>query len=322
LDAVVRSAQRLQAGKTIAHNVPLHGVSAGINHRFGEIGMKRRNFLLSMTATLAAPVLAMDDKPAEPIRIGTTPVFLDDHVSFLALWRDYLQKRLQRPVSFIQRGSYGEIAQLLLQDKLECAWVCGSTYVRRRGRLQLLAVPLYKSKPLYQSYLIVPSTDRLTRSILDLRGKVFAYSDPDSNSGYLFPAYRLVQAKERANEFFAKAFFTWAHRKVVEAVAARLAHGGAVDGYIWDTLSRLHPELTTKTRIVEKSPEFGFPPFVARASIARQDFLSMQQALVDMARDEEGRALLKQLNLDGFAPGTEKLFDSIDQMAKVVDATA
>lgn len=283
--------------------------------------MQRRRFVLSAAAAIAlAPVRGLarhvDDK--DHVRIGLTSVFLDDQVAFLNTWREYLEARFQRPVNFVQRGSYREVVDLLREDKLDYAWVCGYPFVRHRAQLRLLAVPLYEGKPLYQSYLIVPSSDRETRSILDLRGKVFAFSDPDSNSGFLYPNYRLIQLRERPDAFFSKSFFTWAHRKVVEAVATRLAQGGSVDGYVWETLTKFHPEFTAKTRIVEKSPEFGHPPFVARATVRAGDFATARRTLVDMADDAQGRALLKQLNLDGFTAGDEALFDSIAHMMKVV----
>ena len=279
--------------------------------------MRRREFVAGVAALLAPlPALPASERVAEPVRIGLTPVFLDDQVSFLNAWRDYLESRLARPVLFVQRGSYREIVELLRQEKLEFAWVCGYPFVRYRQQLRLLAVPLYNGGPLYRSYLIVPSSDRATRSILDLRGKVFAYSDPDSNSGYLFPNYALAQLKESPNAFFGKTFYTWAHRKVVEAVAAQLAQGGAVDGYVWDTLAKFNPELTVRTRVVEKSPEFGFPPFVARANVGRSIFAGLRRVLLEMPDDAQGRTLLRQLNLDGFVAGSESLFDGIDHMFK------
>jgi phosphonate transport system substrate-binding protein len=274
---------------------------------------------LSVAAALApACGLARHLDERNHVRIGLTPVFLDDQVAFLNRWREYLEARLQRPVDFVQRGSYREVVDLLREDKLDFAWVCGYPFVRNRKQLRLLAVPLYNGKPLYQSYLIVPSSDRETQSILDLRGKVFAFSDPDSNSGFLYPSYRLVQLKERPDAFFRKSFFAWAHRKVVEAVGTRLAQGGAVDGYVWETLARFHPELTARTRIVEKSPEFGHPPFVARATVRTDEFLMMRRTLLDMANDATGRTLLRQLNLDGFTGGEDALFDGIAHMMRVV----
>ena len=258
------------------------------------------------------------EEPATSLRIGLTPVFLDDQVAFLNVWRTYLESHLRRQLVFVQRGSYREVVNLLNQSQLDFAWLCGYPYVRHREQMRLLAVPVYRGKPLYQSYLIVPATDTATRSILDLRGKVFAYSDPDSNSGYLFTQYSLRRLNETPASFFGKSFFTWAHRKVVEAVAVGLARGGAVDGYVWDTLSLSHPELTGKTRIVERSPEFGFPPFVARASVAATDFSAMQSVLVHMRDDSEGAALLKRLNLDGFEAGSWALFESVAAMSRAL----
>lgn len=282
--------------------------------------MKRREFLL-LAGAAALGARAAADPARGVLRVGLTPVFLDDQVAFLEAWREYLQAHLGRPVEFMQRGSYREILALLRQDKLDFAWVCGYPYARNRHELRLLAVPLFNGRPLYRSYLIVPAVDRNTHSIFDLRGKVFAYSDPDSNSGYLYPTYRLVLANEAGDQFFGKSFFTWAHRKVVEAVAVRLANGGAVDGYVWETLARFHPRLTEQTRVVEKSPEFGHPPFVARASVPQAAFDAFQRVLLNMGANPAGRALLGQLNLDGFTAGQDSLFDSIDRMAKAVAAS-
>ncbi len=282
--------------------------------------MRRRDFLLAAAAAAAPRAgYALHAGAREvPVRFGLTPVFLDDHAGFLRIWQSHLESRLSRPVQFVQRGSYREISDMLRQEKLDFAWVCGYPFVRYRRQLRLLAVPLYLGKPLYRSYLIVPGADTLTRSVFDLRGKVFAFSDPDSNSGYLYANYLLAQANERAAGFFGKSFFTWAHRKVVEAVAAGLAQGGSVDGYVWDTLATYSPELTYRTRIADRSPEFGFPPVVARATVPREEFEAMRGVLLGMADDARGRDLLRRLNLDGFTAGTEDLFDGIERMMKAV----
>ena len=253
-----------------------------------------------------------------PIRIGLTPVFLDDQTAFVNSWRVYLQNHLKRPVVFVQRASYREITDLMRSGKLDFAWLCGYPYVRNKQHMNLLAVPVYQGKPVYRSYLIVPASDRQTRSIADLRGKVFAFSDPDSNSGYLVPTHELHRLQEKPSIFFSKTFFTWSHRKVVEAVAVGLAQGGAVDSYVWDTLALQHPELTTRTRIVMESAEFGFPPFVAGKTVASADTIAMRKALLAMQQDEEGAKLLRNLRLDGFVAGDEHMFDSIARMMRAI----
>lgn len=284
--------------------------------------MHRRELLHLLYGAATLPLLRSMDVAAatrgSEIRIGLTPVFLDDQLDFLKKLRSYMTDRLEVPVSFAQRGSYREIVDLIRTEKIDFAWLCGYPYARFKREMKLLAVPLYHGNPLYQSYLIVPASDTKTATLLDLGGKMFAYSDPDSNSGYLYPQYQLLRAGENPATFFSRTFFTWGHRKIIEAVGVSLAQGGAVDGYVWDTLASMRPELTAATRIVSRSPEMGYPPFVARTKIPDDVFRKLQNVLLSMSRDTEGARLLKILNLDGFVEGNDQLFDGIAVMARAV----
>ena len=139
--------------------------------------------LVAVTSiVLAVPASAADEPVGRTFHIGLTPVFLDNKVSFLEAWRRYLEARLDARVEFVQRQTYREITELIVAEKLDAAWVCGFPFVRNEAHMRLLAVPLYRDEPLYQSYLIVPSSDHTTKDITDLEGKIFAYSDPNSNS--------------------------------------------------------------------------------------------------------------------------------------------
>ena len=266
-------------------------------------------WLLFIILLLVPPVSMGKETPS--IRIGLTPVFLDNQTAFLRKWENYIENHLHRPVEFVQRQSYREILDLLGKDRLEFAWICGYPYVRYHRQLRLLATPLYAGKPLYQSYLIISSEDTGTKSIADLKGKVFAYSDPDSNSGFLVPQVELKKLGIDPKHFFSKSFFTWSHRDVVVAVAEGLAQGGAVDGYVWDTLAKIHPSLTDRTRVITKSDYFGFPPFVANAHVPQDEFSRMQKVLLEMDRDPQGKELLDYLNIDGFTEGEERLYEGI-----------
>ena len=254
-----------------------------------------------------------------PIRIGTTSVILDNQVGFLHEWRDYLQPRLGRSVTFLQRGRYSEITSLLLGDELDFAWVCGYPYVRNRAAWELVALPNYGGKPLYRSYLIVSATDKSAQGFDALAGKVFAYSDPDSNSGFLVPQFEMLRTGIYPPTHFGKTFFTYAHHKVVAAVADGVAQGGAVDGYVWETLALRTPELTRRTRVAHVSDEYGFPPMVARRSLDRATCAVFRDTLLAMPGDARGRQLLQQLNLDGFLPPDDAQFAGI---ARVLDFVA
>ena len=278
-------------------------------------GVSRRRFCTALIAS-AGVLPSLSRASAQAIRIGTTAVILDDQLGFMRAWRDYLQPKLGRPVAFVQRGSYREISSMLLGDELDFAWVCGYPYVRHRTAFELVALPNYRGKPLYRSYLIVPVSDVSTRSFAELRGKVFAYSDPDSNSGFLVPQYEMLREGVDPPSLFRKAFFTYAHRKVVRAVAEGVASGGAVDGYVWETLALRVPALTGRTRVAHMSDEYGFPPIVARRSIDRATYERFRDTLLAMPQDARGRELLQELNLQGFLPPDDSRFSGI---ARVLD---
>lgn len=252
------------------------------------------------------------------VRFGMTPAFLHDQHMLLEDWRYYMIRQLGVSVEFTQRDSYRETMDLLRLNQLDFAWVCDYPYLHLRNLLRLLVVPLYRGNPTYHSYLIVNARDKESRSMGDLRGKLFAYADPYSNSGYLVPRYQIHLLGENPEAFFKKSFFTWSHRKVVEAVAAGLAHGGAVDSYVWDTLATLEPELTERTRVVWTSPGYGFPPIVAHTTnVNEADFSQMRELLLGMSQEHEGQTLLKRLNLDGFSIQSPDLYNSVAEMMRV-----
>lgn len=281
------------------------------------IGNQTRRHLLGSLlvggglASLGFPAHALATRR---LRIGMTPAFLNDQHTLLADWRGYLQDRLQVTVEFVQRDSYRETMDLLQQGKLDFAWLCDYPFVYLKDLVRLVAVPLNQGRPYYRSYLIVGSENKQRKSMKDLKGAVFAYADPYSNTGYLAPRFRIHELGEDHNTFFRKTFFTWSHRKVIEAVAGGFAEGGAVDSFVWESLMKVKPELTLGTRIIERSPEYGFPPFSAHRAVAADDYKRMQRTLIEMPSDPQGKVLLDRLNLDGFVTGDRSMYDGVTKM--------
>jgi phosphonate transport system substrate-binding protein len=281
-------------------------------------GNGRRRFLGGLLASTAAAGLGLPARAstASPIRVGMTPAFLNDQHALLARWRAYMEEKLGTPVEFIRRDSYRETMDLLRRDKLDFAWICDYPYVYLKDLVRLLVVPLNEGRPYYRSYLIVGAKDQTHNNMKDLKNSVFAFADPYSNTGYLAPRYRIRELGEDPTTFFRKTFFTWSHRKVVEAVVEGFADAGAVDSFVWESLAKLKPELTASTRVVERSSEFGFPPFVAHRSVSAADFERMQKMLLNMAADPLGKSLLARLNLDGFVVGDHHMYDDVARMMR------
>ncbi|WP_083664420.1 substrate-binding domain-containing protein [Herminiimonas arsenitoxidans] len=315
---IVFSPDNNRATKFIGYSMfPKLLVSGFRNVSAYTLRLQRRRVLTGIaglvTVSLVTPVNA-----AQPIRIGLTPVFLDERSGFLARFRDHLESVLGRPVVFVQRRSYADIVEQLLNGRLAAAWLCGYPFVRYRAQMQLIAVPVYEGTPTYHAYIITGPTSKGIKKFADLKSKVFAYSDPLSNSGFLYAQDCLNDLGQRDSTFFRKSFFAFGHQNVITAVSSGLADAGAVDGYVWDSVNELTPEATINTRILKKSEMFGFPPFVCTKNIDPVVLTSLRGALIEMNQTEAGRQLLAELRLDKFISGRPAMFDGIAAMMKRV----
>jgi phosphonate transport system substrate-binding protein len=232
--------------------------------------------------------------------------------------KSYLARATGRPVHLVTRRTYQEITALLVSRQVDAAWICGYPFVAFRSELALVAVPIWKGKPLYQSYLIA-GADSKASQLADLVGTVHAFSDPDSNSGYLVTAAALAQQGETPASFFRQFFYTYGHRNVVRAVAGGLAASGSVDGYVYDVLAEVETSLVSRTRVVARSEPLGFPPIACAAADADTPaMMQLREAFVRMPEAEDGRGVLAMLRLDGFAVEKPDLFDGIRSKMRLI----
>jgi phosphonate transport system substrate-binding protein len=232
----------------------------------------------------------------------------------------YIGRKSGRRLEFVQRKTYGEIDALLGKGQIDLAFICSGPYVcgKEKYGFALLAVPEIHGSHFYRSYLIV-NKDSHFQSLEDLKGHTFAFTDPDSNTGKLVPTYWLAEIKERPDTFFSRIIYTYSHDNSIMAVARGLVDGAAVDGLIWEYYQAKTPAFTSKTRIIKKSQPFGIPPLVASKQLAAETKARIQQLLISMHQDPEGKKILAELMIDRFIPPREEWYDTLRQMTQHLD---
>jgi phosphonate transport system substrate-binding protein len=277
----------------------------------------RRDVLGACVVALAGAASA-EAASLPTFRFGLTPVFLTSDLELLTKLRGYLERRLGQEVELVQRRTYEEITSLLVSGQIAAAWICGFPFVAYRAQLDLVAVPVWRGRPLYQSYLIARK-GRGATSLGELQGDVHAFSDPNSNSGYLVTTAMLAERKLQPRDFFRQTFFTYGHRNVVRAVASGLAQSGSVDGYVWEVMQEIEHDLTSRTEVVHASEWLGFPPIACPRQLSDSASINrFREALTGMSRDADGRDVLRLLRLDGFAQEQPSLFDTIAAKLELV----
>jgi phosphonate transport system substrate-binding protein len=222
----------------------------------------------------------------------------------------YIGEKSGFRVELVQRKTYDEVNQLFPKGEIDLAFICTGPFAASREKFgfEALATPQVRMQPFYQSYLIV-SKDSSYQQLEDLKGRVFAFTDPDSNTGTMVPQFWLAQLGETPESFFSKTIFTYSHDNSILAVAKGLVDAAAVDGHQWEYFEHFSPTYTSKTRIIRKSQPFGSPPLVASAQLDSDARLNIQELMLAMHTDPDGKLILDKLLIDRFVAPREEWYE-------------
>lgn len=259
---------------------------------------------------------SVDHKGEKPLRIAVGGMITPrEGFVYYRGFLDHIGKKLGRYVEFIDREGYREINQLLKSGNVDVAFVCSGPYVegRREFGLELLVAPQAYGQTVYHAYIIVARDSPITR-FEELKGRTFAFADPDSNTGRLAPEFMLAKMGETPDSFFSKHIFTFAHDKSIKAVAQGIVDGASVDSLIWDYADKTNPQYTSKTRIIRKSAPYAIPPVVVRPGLDGKMKMALKRVFLAAHDDPEGRELLKHMMIDKFVEIDDKAYDSIREM--------
>lgn len=225
---------------------------------------------------------------------------------------DYIGKKLDMKVNFIEKRTYGEVNALLKNGSIDIAFVCGGPYVIGHDEfgLELLVAPLVDGKALYYSYIIVGKNSGI-KKIEELRRKTFAFVDPMSNTGKLIPTYMLYELGENPKTFFKECVYTYSHDKSIKAVAYGVVDGAAVDSLIWDYMDKKDRKYTKETEIIKISEPYGIPPLVVRPGLDEGFKIRVKDIFLNMHNEKEGRDILKGMFIDRFIEVDDSNYDTI-----------
>jgi len=151
-----------------------------------------------------------------------------------------------------------------------------------------------------------------------LKGKVFAFTDPRSNSGKLYPTYLLKTMGFTPEGFFKRLLYSYSHNKSVELVAKRVVDGAAVESLVYEYMLKKDSPYAKQTRVIKRSPPFGIPPVVVTRDINPDLKKRISDAFLNMHKTKRGRAILEAMMIDDFVQVSDRAYDSIRMMERVV----
>jgi phosphonate transport system substrate-binding protein len=228
---------------------------------------------------------------------------------------DYLFSEIDHDIELIQRKTYGEVNRMLSEGRIDLAFICTGPFVsgNEQSGFKAVATPIIRGQPQYQSYLIV-HRDSAAQSLDDLRGKDFAFTDPESNTGSLVPRYWLRELGTAPEGFFRSFTYTYSHDNAIMAVAKKLVDGAAIDGHLWEYYQRRNPFYSSQTRVIRRSEPFGSPPIVVSDALGPELTSTLVDRIMSMHEDPQGHRILSELMIDRFTAPEKEWYLPVTRM--------
>lgn len=227
---------------------------------------------------------------------------------------DAMAEAIARPISIVLRNSNGEIIRDLERGDADVGILNALSYVEiaARARLTPLARRVRAGRDTYQSYLIVRQNAGISR-YQELRGKVIAFPDAHSTTGYLLPRLMLHRNRLDLNRDFARVLFVGKHDSTAMAVANGTAHAGALASYIYEELD---PAIRAKLDILDLSEPIFFGPVVARAALGDPLLERIRLFFLTLNGHPRGQSILRDARLSGFTAATDRDYTRIRDLVR------
>ncbi|MDO5648304.1 phosphonate ABC transporter substrate-binding protein [Paracoccus sp. (in: a-proteobacteria)] len=195
--------------------------------------MKKLLIALTATTAMAGAVSAQD---LTEFRIGLLGgENVQDRLNSNECFRAYAEETLGVPVRLFTPADYNGVIQGLIGGSLDMAWLGASGYAAVYVNDPEAVEPVMVKTNLDGSYMYYSigfaRADAGIASMDDMKGKSFAFADPNSTSGYLIPNVELPEAgySMTEGEYFSKIGFSGGHEQTIIAVL----NGDYDAGVVW-----------------------------------------------------------------------------------------
>jgi phosphonate transport system substrate-binding protein len=172
---------------------------------------------------------------------------------------------------------------------------------------------------------IITRVDSDIKTVKDLNGRKFAFTDPSSTSGFMFPKKLLNDNKIDLGE----TFFARKHANVVSMVYQKQVEAGAAfhstsekTGEVKDArrlVKTQFPDVAEKIKTLALTDKIPNEPFAFRKGLDPQISTKFIAAMKKFASTKEGNEIFRtDYNLEGVVDATDSDYDTLRDVIKTI----
>ncbi len=231
-------------------------------------------------------------------------------------------ERLGLPTRLIDSNDFAAFAG----GDADVGFICGLPYVRLAAidptPVELVAAPQllgdrYQDRPTYYSDVVVRADAGLS-TVAELRGRSWAYNDPDSHSGHLITLYQLLRMGE-SPDYFGSVVEAGSHQRSIDLVAAGEVDASAIDSQVLALAVAVKPALRSELRVIDSWGPSPVQPVVASTRIDVSLRQEIRRAIQEIGQQPEERQVLNAARVDSFVAIDDGHYDPIRAMLRAVE---
>ncbi|WP_161629959.1 phosphate/phosphite/phosphonate ABC transporter substrate-binding protein [Desulfogranum mediterraneum] len=220
---------------------------------------------------------------------------------------------------WVGSNSYDDVIDKITSGEADIGYVGPFAYVtaQARGGVRLICRTLSKNRQPFYHSVIVTRKDSGIHHLKELKGQRFAFTDPKSTSGYLFP---MAQLKKSG---LSQADFSSVHYLKRHANSLLAVYQGHVDGGATSLTAADKVDIDlSEIRTLWQSEPIYRGPWIARRDLPDEQFRLIQEAMLSLSQPgqtEQSPDLFAGLTTKGFVPGQDSDYDNVREVIRLMD---
>ncbi|PIP72517.1 MAG: phosphonate ABC transporter substrate-binidng protein [Nitrospinae bacterium CG22_combo_CG10-13_8_21_14_all_47_10] len=216
--------------------------------------------------------------------------------------------------------SYAAVIEAMGAGKVDVGWLATFSYVLAHDKygVELLLVVQRFGSPFYRGQIMVRA-DSGIQDLAGLKGKQFAFVDPASTSGHLYPKALLLSQGFDPEHFFKKSVFAGSHNAVVLSIYKGEVDGGAAYDGSRSAVAKSFPDVFDKVKVIAYTKEIPNDTVSVRKELPENLKLKIREGLKKVSRSPKGSKILKKLyGISGFTD-LDGLFDPVREAGRLLN---
>ncbi|MDR3581258.1 MAG: phosphonate ABC transporter substrate-binding protein [Oryzomonas sp.] len=281
-----------------------------------------KNVLKSVVALALAvclPVAALAAPAGWPqkLTVGLIPTESSSHITdrYENLVK-YLEKKLGIPVELKTSTDYAGVIAAMQFKHVDLAYFGPKSYAEasQRANAECFAMEVLEDGTQGYHGIIITKKGSGINSIKDARGKVWAFTDPNSTSGTLVPTVHFIkELRLDPEKYFSKVIYSGSHEASILAIKAGKVDIASTNDLDMDRGNGKFWNKDKDFNIIWTSKLIPGSNMAYRKDLPHSLKKALKEAFISY-RDKEG---LKQLKLKGYVSVTDDVYDPIREQIEV-----